>query len=184
MADIGRASGRFDIELHQDTEGLQGVNFRLLEAHEHQGLGFQLISERADLPRIEVELRALRWSPEPPTTDSYTTAARAMVSPMLAAYNRIHSTRYRLRIQKGTRRAFRLSARTAFLIDRFATLANTTSLHPRDWERFYQLVYMSRQKIPETHLRSMLVRNGFSPEKAERLTDLYTHLWAFKRLRP
>lgn len=186
MAEVGRASGRFDVELHRNALGVAEfdvVNFRFREAHDHQELCFQLISEAPDLRRVKVELGAFRWTPDPPTTAVYENAARSIVAPILRAYNRTHSTRYRLRIEKASRKGFRPSARTVALLERFAILANTASLHPRDWERFYQMVRESRQEIPEPHLRAMLVRYGFSPQTAERLADLHTHLWAFKRLR-
>ncbi|MBI1198974.1 MAG: hypothetical protein GC203_14025 [Phenylobacterium sp.] len=185
MAEVGRASGRFDVELHWDALGAAGfdvVNFRLREDRDHQELGFQLISEAPDLRRVKVELRAFRWTPDRPTTAVYENAARSVVAPILMAYNRAHSTRYRLRIEKASK-SFKPSARTVALLDRFAVLANTASLHPRDWERFYQLVRESRQEIPEPHLRAMLARYGFSPQTAERLADLHVHLWAFKRFR-
>lgn len=65
---------------------------------------------------------------------------------------------------------------------RIALLANTSSLHPLDWKRFYELVRESRQELPEAELRPLLAARGFSTAKAAELAELYGHLWAFKRL--
>lgn len=185
IAAIGAASDLFDIDRHRDSFGRSGmdvVNFRSRAQASHQGLGFQLIS-RPDMPtRILVELRAARWNPNPPTREVYTEAARQCVAPMLRAYNRTNTTHYRLRIERTQRERFRLSDGTRVLLDRFALLANTTSLHPLDMQRFYELVRASRQEIPEGALRPLLIGRGFPPATADRLSELYSHLWAFKRL--
>lgn len=186
MADIGAASSRFRVERHLDRPGRAGlevVNFRFQGDSPHEGLGFQLIS-RPDIPgRVMIEVRAERWVPDPPTRDAYCEAARSLASPLLSAYNHSHSTRYRLRIERANRDRIRLSARSAALLDRFALLANKTSLHPFDWRRFYELVSEGRQAIPEQEMRSLLIERGFSPDAAARLAELYSHLWAFKRFR-
>lgn len=148
MAEIGRTSGRFEVEAYKDVLGVKGldiVNFRPRQAQAHLDLGVQLISQAPDLRRLEVELRAARWTPDPPTTEIYVEAARALVRPLLAAYNRAYGTRLRLRVERVSRDAFRLTARTSALFDRFAALANSRALHPLDWRRFYQLVRDSRQ---------------------------------------
>jgi len=186
MSEIGMASGRFDLERHFDSPGRAGlevVNFRFREETPHTGIGFQLIS-RPDIPgRVLVEVRASRWSPDPPTQSVYCEAARSLVGPMLTAYNRAHSRRYRLRIERTDRDRFRLTPRSGALVERFALLANKTSLHPLDWRRFYALVSEGRQEIPEHEIRSLLIAKGFSRETGGRLAELYTHLWAFKRYR-
>ncbi|MET3835236.1 hypothetical protein ABIB58_000555 [Brevundimonas sp. UYEF29] len=186
MADLGRASGRFDIEHHRDAGGTAGfdvVNFRDLEASPHRELGFQLLT-RPDTPdRVAVEVRAQRWTPDPPTNAVYCDAARHLVSPLLTMLNRSHSTRYRLRIERSASDRFKLSPRNKVLVDRFALLANTSSLHPLDWKRFYELVRESRQEIPEAELRALLGARGFSTARSVELAELYGHLWAFKRLR-
>ncbi len=186
MANIGRASKRFDVEHHQDALGIAGydaVNFRLRDSSPHQDLSFQLLTRPEAPSPVAVEVRAGRWDPAPPTYAVYCEAARGLAGPMLAALNRENSTRYRLRIERSTVGRFKTSQRTVLLLDRFALLANKSSLHPLDWNRFYQLVHESRQQIPEPEMRSLLGRRGFSRESAQNLAELYVHLWAFKRLR-
>jgi len=69
------------------------------------------------------------------------------------------------------------------LFERFSVLANTRSLHPLDWERFYLFVRNSRREAPEGIIRLLLIKGGFSLEKAQMLSELYHHLWSFKKLR-
>jgi hypothetical protein len=186
MAAIGIASKRFDIDRHRDSFGRSGmdvVNFRLREPDRHRGLGLQLIS-RPDIPkRILIEVRAERWDPNPPSHADYADAARRLIGPMLSAYNRANATHYRLRIERTQRDRFKLSDNTRLLLDRFGLLANKTSLHPLDMRRFYELVLRSRQEIPEGELRPLLIGHGFPLATADRLSELYGHLRAFKRLR-
>ena len=186
MADIGETSGRFLVERRHGTFGtigLDAVNFRLKEDEVHLALGFQLLARPGQPGRVAVEVRAQRWSPDPPSPAVYRDAARVLVGSLLKAFNRSHSTRYRLRIERRETGRCMMTRRSEILFDRFALLANKSSLHPRDWERFYELVRDGRQQIPETELRRLLRGTGFSEAKAQDLAELYGHLWAFKRLR-
>lgn len=186
MADIGETSGRFLVERRHGAlgaVGLDAVNFRQKEDGVHRTLGFQLLAHPGQPGRVAIEVRAQRWSPDPPSPAVYRDAARVLVGPLLNSFNRSHSTRYRLRIERRDTGRCMMTRRSQILFDRFALLANTSSLHPRDWERFYELVREGRQQIPETELRGLLRVRGFSKAKAEDLAELYGHLWAFKRLR-
>ncbi|GAA0625323.1 hypothetical protein GCM10009422_22380 [Brevundimonas kwangchunensis] len=186
MADIGRASGRFDVELRHHavgTIGFDAVNFRVREKGVHRELGFQLLAHSDTPGRVAVEVRAQRWEADPPTHAVYCKAARSLTGTLLTILNRNNATRYRLRIERlGTGR-FKISPHSKTLLDRFALLANSSSLHPLDWRRFYALVREGRQEIPEGQLRASLVESGFSKTAAQELAELYGHLWAFKRFR-
>lgn len=186
MADLGKASGRFDVDSGPDWSaqvGLAVVNFRWRVEGDHSGLGFQLLS-RDDVPaRVLVEARAERWSPDPPERDTYLKAVRLMVTPLLKAYNSANSTQYRLRIERTPRDRVVPTATTAALLDRFSLLANKQALHPLDWKRFYSFVSESRQQLPEHELRALLTKAGFAWDYAVHLAEIYTHLWAFKRRR-
>lgn len=186
MAVIGEQAGHFTVERHFDTMGADGIdviNFRYLGASEHDAPGGQLI-RRPDKPgRILVEMRAERWEPDPPDRETYCAVANQLMRPLLAAYNRRFAARYRMRIGKPGGKPRKLSPRTRLLFDRFANLANVRSLHPYDWRRFYALVREGRQELPDSELRRMLVEKGFPREQAERLAEIYLHLWAFKQHR-
>lgn len=185
MAEIGRESSRFDVEDKRDSAGgpdLEIINFRFREDNPHEGLGFQLIARQNVPNRVSVEVRARRWSPDPPTRLVYCEAAKFLVGEMIKVYNKTHKTRLRLRIDTIGRHNFKMTKRTTTLLDRFTVLANTSSLHPLDWQRFYALVKEGRQEIPEHVIRSKLLESGFTREKVEYLSDLYQRLWEFKRI--
>jgi hypothetical protein len=181
IAELAEASG-FAVERRSLSAGSvdwAAINFRASDSGEHESLGFQVIS-RTDVPgRVLIEVRAAQWVGEHPTRQAYVEAARALVGPLLRAYNLDAGTRHRLRIARGGG-AYRISTRTAELIDHFGVLANTSSLHPLDWERFYAIVRGSRQQVPDGVLRERLKLHGFSREALDRLVELYGHLWAYK----
>ncbi len=176
-------SGRFSVDRHPTfaADGLDVLNFRFLGTSPHAGLGFQLIADEARLGRIAVELRAARWQPNPVTADVYTAVARDLLAPLLATYNKQHGAGLRLRIGKAHPRRLVIGELSRELLDRFATLANRNSLHPLDWRRFYDLVSNARQQIPTGSLRTYLQDAGFPRDTANKLVDVYEHLWAYKR---
>ncbi len=184
MAVIGEQTGQFTVERHYDAiknSKLDIVNFRYLGSRPHTEVGGQLI-RRDDIPgRVLVEMRAHWWDPDPPTRASYCAAASELMLPLLKIYNRTYDARYRFRIQSAVLKAIKLSSRTKILFERFVVLANMASLHPFDWDRFYALVREGRQELPGYELRAMLIARGFSSEKAEYLSEVYVHLWNFKR---
>lgn len=186
MAELGKNSGKFKIDRHRIHPGQHRpdiVNFRLTVECIHEDHGFQLIAYENRPGRVNVELQAARWSPDPPTRAIYVEAAQSLVGDLLRQYNRQFGARYRLRVGVRQSKAFAMSERTTTLFKRFVMLANTSSLHFYDWQRFYALVRESRQEIPDYLFRSRLTKAGFSPERAAELAEIYTHLWAFKKLR-
>jgi hypothetical protein len=185
MVRLGEASGCFDAERVHNALGVAGYEAATFDPQEeciHRGLRFALLFDPEKPKAIRVELVAERWSRDPATYDAYLAAARSLVAPVLAEWGKAHSKRYRLRIERHKKEGPKLTERTLELVERFALLANTSSLHPLDWNRFYLLVHHGRQKIPEHELRARLIDKGFSEQKADRLAELYGHLWAFKQL--
>lgn len=186
MAGLGEKSGKFQVERHSIHPGKHRtdiVNFRLITESIHDGHGFQLIAYGDQLGRVNVEMQAAQWTPDPPTKAVYIDSARALAGTLLTRYNRQFGARYRLRIGARQSKSFEMSERTKRLLERFTMLANTSSLHFYDWQRFYGMVREGRQEIPDHLLRSYLIDAGFSPQQASELTETYGHLWAFKKLR-
>jgi len=186
MAVLGENSGKFQVERHNILPGKYRtdiVNFRLIGESIHEDHGFQLIAYDDRPGRVNVEMRAARWLPDPPTEAVYIEAAQGLVGELLRQYNREFSSRYRLRIGARHGKAFAMSERTTTLLERFIILTNISSLHFYDWQRFYALVREGRQEIPDYLLRSHLTKAGFSSQRAAELAEIYTHLWAFKKLR-
>lgn len=145
-------------------------------------VGGQLIAS-ADRKRISVEMRASKWTPDPPTRDAYCAIAKEFIGSLLTVCNCVHKTRYRLRIEKAINAEPKLPPQTAKLFNTFATLANTSSLHPQDWRRFYEFVRYSRTEISEEDMAILLIKSGFDAPYAEHISGIYNHLWAFKRTR-
>lgn len=177
-------SGDFTVDLHLDAfnqPGFDVLNFCYVRSSPHAGLGGQLIARPEVRGRIAIEMRAAKWSPDPPTREAYCTAARTLVGSALSSYNRTNGTRYRLRIETLNRKKKELSPQSSKLFNRFALLANKSSLHPLDWERFYEFVRYNRQKLSEHYVRDALEKFGFSREKAIYIADIYAHLIEYNK---
>jgi len=79
------------------------------------------------------------------------------------------------------------------LFDFFLSNANFDSLHPNDYDRFYEFIcycYKHAVKLNEVDIENLLLRRGFEPNwsgKAKCLAHLYLHgrgiLAARKRVR-
>ncbi|WP_337287888.1 hypothetical protein [Candidatus Methylomirabilis sp.] len=188
MADIAEKSGSFTAERHCDALGQEGfdvVNLRFTKPSPHSGLGGQLIV-RPDAKNgtVEVEIRAERWSPnDPPSYETYCTAAKELIAPLLSSYNRQSHTRHRMTIFTKERLEPKLQPQSAKLFKRFTVLANTSSLHPLDWRRFYEFVRDSRSRLCEEDLARLLIKDGFPEQYAWHIAEIYGHLYEFKRLR-
>lgn len=185
IASFAEADTSLIVERHGALFGEKNwyiANFRSLRPSPHEEGGGQLIA-RPDRPgRILVEMRAARWTPDPPTRETYVTAARELFEPFLRAYNREHACSYRLRVAQPCKLGSRVSPKTRALIDRFAILANQTSLHALDWGRFYRIVKESRREAPMEDVRALLIKQGFTSKRANELAELYEHLWAYKNI--
>lgn len=185
IAEIADASGEFQVERHPDALGEAGcdvINLRYLGHSPHADVGGQLIAS-ADGKRISVEMRASKWTPDPPTRNVYCAAAKELIGPLLTTYNRASKTRYCLRIEQAIRAEPKLPPQAEKLFLAFTTLANTSSLHYLDWRRFYEFVRYSRTEVPEEDMTSLLIKSGFDAPYAEHISRIYSHLWAFKRTR-
>lgn len=67
---------------------------------------------------------------------------------------------------------------TEIALRRFAMLANRSSLHPRDWERFYAFVSVAaRYRVGWDHhvVARRLIGSGFNEELARELGEIYWH---------
>lgn len=180
------SNSNFDLERRHDTFGNEHydvLNMRFLGPTQHQGLGAQLIS-RSDLKdRVEVEVRAHTWAPDEPTYSVYICAAKTLIAPILRTYNQQTGNRVRLRIPSEKQLVPRLTPHRERLFERFAVLANTSSLHHLDWRRFYEFVHGSRGRVlNETEMTRLLMDHGFKQEYAERIASIYVHLTEFKSL--
>jgi hypothetical protein len=181
---LAQSKRHMAVEFYQDTfgnEGLHFANFLLPGSSAHSRSGGQLIV-RPDEVRVRVEMRSAQWPSDYPTRNEYIEFSREVFGPLLRLYNREFGTHYRMRVPR-PRLSNQLSPKAMCLLEQFAVLANTRSLHPLDWERFYLFVRNSRAEAPEGILGPLLIKRGFPIEKARMLAELYHHLWNFKKLR-
>lgn len=72
----------------------------------------------------------------------------------------------------------RLPVCTKYFFDQFIHAANKQVLHPLDWKRFYDLIYVAhkwRTKLSEGQLMKLLEDAGFDSEMANELANVYEH---------
>ncbi len=72
----------------------------------------------------------------------------------------------------------KLPKRTKYFFDQLINAANKQMLHPLDWKRFYvfiQAAHEGRTKLSQGELEDLLITNGFQPDTAEYLSDVYHH---------
>jgi len=184
IVSLAQSKRHMVVEFHQDTfgkEGLHFANFLLPGSSEDSRSGGQLIV-RPDEARVCVEMRSAKWQCDHPTGNEYVEFSREVFGSLLRFYNQEFGTHYRMRVVR-PRSGYQLPPQAMRLFERFSVLANTRSLHPLDWERFYLFVRNSRREVPEGILRPLLIKRGFSVEKAQMISELYHHLWCFKKLR-
>jgi hypothetical protein len=146
----------------------------------------QVIADSPEVQRLRVGVRAVRWQPDdPPKYASYVRAAKELLQPFLRRYRKTHGHLYRLGIPqaKSLERRLPLGARHVF--DCFVKLANYTSLHPSDWDRFYSFIYychLHRVSCTSSELNRLLRRAGFDEKHSDDLAAIYSH--ARKILKP
>jgi hypothetical protein len=188
MAEIAESSGKFRVEKHYDALGRKSfdvLNLRYVGKSSHQNVGGQLIADPDEGNAVAVEIRARRWSPkDPPTYDTYTAAARDLISPLLQTYNSESHTRHRMHVTAKEALEPKLPPQCAKLFQRFTVLANKSVLHPLDWRRFYKFVRdcRTRSRLSEDEMTRLLMKEGFSEDYAQRISGIYVHLCDFKRL--
>lgn len=188
MAETARNLGVFQVDVEENFDGEEDfdiANLRFRGVCEHSEPRIQLVSRRNLVGRVAVQAYANGWMPDdPPTFTTYSQMARKLTRAILKAYNAAHSTRYRLRVQTQKSMVPKLPQASNDLFKRFVAQANTSSLHPLNWGRFYQFV--SRSRAPPLHeedMATLLNANGFVMEYAERIAAVYVHLCEFKAYR-
>lgn len=128
-------------------------------------------------PRIDVQVTA-RWELKGLTYGIVRTAAEGLFKPLISAYNRRHSSRYRLRIESPEEMLPKLSPEAQDAFNRFVHSANLKSLHPHDWRRFYQFVkvcHATRNDVDESEIGFLLRKAGFANEYAGLIAQIFVH---------
>ena len=178
---IAKLFDNFKIKKRFNVPGFEGWENLIVDPRSsgsHEKLSGMVYSEPDSNDRVSIEVIAGRWNPDPPTYETYVAAARNIFEPLVKAYNKQYLTRLRLSIQAKSSKNFVLPPETSKRLKSFIVLANTSALHPLDWNRFYEFIafcHAHHVKLSESQLRRLLVEGGFTEEKAEYLADIYSH---------
>ncbi|MEL6614214.1 MAG: hypothetical protein AAFQ43_00675 [Bacteroidota bacterium] len=173
--------GGYDAERRDDIDStdFEILNIRPTRNVPYRGLGAQLLVYSSRGRWADVEIRAQDWGGEPvaPSREVYVEAAESVLSPLLTAYNRERGTRRRLLVEPADALP-RLPPGAADVFQRFASCANTTVLHPYDWERFYDFVRhcaAHNVAVSSEDVQRLLVHAGFDRAYAESIADVFRH---------
>jgi hypothetical protein len=177
----------FDVELHRDFggQGLDILDVSPQSSNLHVGLLCQFIAMPNKPSVIQVEIRAERWHPEPPTYKMYVESANEEIKPLLQFYNSSYGTKYRLVIESADSLKPNLPPRANQRFKEFVALANKQILHPLDWKRFYYFIYAcsSRNvKTTQEDVKELLLSSGFSDENSDELANVFWHGVSILRL--
>lgn len=179
-------------EILRKSSVLSGVKLEidyLLEGHsilcavpvEQNGniyLWGQLIFHQDKRHRINIEVRARQWENEWPTKEQYIEWAYNIFKKPLAAYNKLHSKRYRITVHSRKANAYKLPPGAQKFFDRFTIFPDIGISHPLERENFHKFIkycHQFRVKLDGNQLETLLKRKGFSEEKAEELSQIYVH---------
>jgi hypothetical protein len=182
---IALKTRNFEIKSEKDIEYLIGQSILGLKPKEesiHRGLFGQIIVTESS-ERASIELRALRWNPDPPTYDIYVKTAKDIFEPLLREYNKQYKTNRYLNIQSKKDTEPKLPHHANKIFNRFVRCANLwganiRNLHPRDWQRFYDFVkhcFARRVKITEDDVERLLIASGFSDNYASHIANIFHH---------
>ncbi len=181
FAQVGKRFDNIQITRIVDIAGYEGWESLNLEPNApspHKKLCGSIISNPESGTRVFIEMVAERWHPDPPSYDTYVEAVRLLITPLIKAYNKEYHSRCQLHIQAKTVKEPVLPAETRKRFTSFIVCANKSALHPNDWALFYQFIsfcHAHHVKLSESCLRYLLVKEGFSGEKAAYLADIYYH---------
>jgi hypothetical protein len=166
MQQIALETRQFNVELHKDfsEQGLDILDISLQSSNLHVGLFGQFIAMSNKPTIIQVEIRAERWYPEPPTYKIYVESATEIIKPLLQLYNSSFGARHCLVIESAASLKPKLSPRANQRFKEFVTLANKQILHPLDWQRFYYFIHAcsSRNiKTTQEDVKELLLLSNF-----------------------
>jgi hypothetical protein len=193
MSTLAAQNKMYSTEYREEVfefNGLSYLSLSLQKQSPHVELKGLLVSSPGPPAHVDIEVSATRWNPDPPTYEAYVQAARAIFDPLLRDYNRQHGARVRMCIQSRAQLEPKLPAGAQKLFTSFAGCANKGSLHPLDWQRFYEFIRhcyrcsLNRRsrRITEDDVQRLLVAAGFTEGYAKYIADVFQH--GMQLLRP
>lgn len=144
----------------------------------HDGIYAQFHVKQKFIDRIFINIRAFGWNPDPPTYETYSTAASILVKPIISYYNTKYKSKRRLCIQLKENTKPKLSKLAKKYFDRFTQLANKDHLHSNDYDHFYKFIRYCHEhsvKLIESDVKRLLFDAGFSEDISSHLADIYQH---------
>lgn len=185
LEQIARADPNLKVRSNYEGDGklhCNVVSFADRNESQHKGLGAMFVHWEKDGSDLQLQVAASWWNPDPPTYDTYVTAAKRLFLPIIAAYNRKYKTRHRMRIQTREDLLPRMTTKAKEAFDHFVHTANKESLHPLDWEAFYRFIYVcyrTHNFFYEDEVRWFCRRAGFSQRQADSLQLAFFHCYHF-----
>ncbi|UCH11611.1 MAG: hypothetical protein JSU61_06895 [Fidelibacterota bacterium] len=144
----------------------------------HRVLMGRMVSDPASRTRVYLEVRALRWTPDPPTYKVYVEAARSIFKPLLHQYNLKFRSGRKLQIQSRDATEPHLPVMARQIFEEFVDRASKSALRNPDWQRFYAFTWhctAHNVHITRDDVHRLLVSGGFSIEHAADLADIFEH---------
>lgn len=182
---IALKTRNYKVKLENDIAYLPGQSILGLKRKKeslHNGL-FGLIIVTTSSERANLEVAALRWEPDYPTYEIYVKTAKDFFKPLLQEYNKQYKSNRYLNIQSIKNTEPKLPHHANILFNKFVTCGNlwgnnNRSLHPSDWQRFYDFIkhcFGRRVKITEDDVERSLIASGFTDNYASHIANIFHH---------
>lgn len=133
---------------------------------------------RTDVKHVHIRLNCPSWQKDIPDYEDYTELAKAVLSPLIKEYNRLHKTRLRLTIKSLETLAPKLTPKMHQAFEDFIQHAHKEGLGGQDWERYYRFIRLTHAfqvKLDEEQIFYLLVQAGFDRQYAREISDVYLH---------
>lgn len=144
--------------------------------HHHRNLSIRFDGSTAAPEVVVVHLYADWWEPRL-DYETYATAGRELLEPLLRQYNRAHGTHLRMMAPEA-RRPPHLPAGAKVLFETHCAVANKGCAHPLDWSSFYEFILHCHERrvlLDAEGVKAMLLSRGFTAEAADELAAAYGH---------
>ena len=177
LALAARQTGEYLVEFGAE-DGTPTLTVKPLKLLPHRELEGRLVHIPGDDARIQIGLHAVRWNPEPPTYETYVSAAREMLQPLLHRYNLVNRSNRKLQIASKSASQPHLPPMARELFDSFTIDARKSGLREADWRRFYRFIRHASAhnlRLGRDDIHWLLVDGGFSIEHAAEIADVYEH---------
>lgn len=178
FAELSNDISEYQAEYDFFEKGRHVLNLRPRQDNQHEGLYGQFITSPTDvIGNISIEIRALKWSPDPVSREIYVAEAKRIFKPIVQAYNSVHACRLRMNVQcLKAKSPAKLPPKALQKLKRFSVYGNVS--HPIEWKNFYVFIrhcYAHRVNLTESQLCELLKLENFSAPEAHKLSNIFAH---------